>query len=238
MKVELEARPAPLEASGAASIPSIYDTAQIYAVDPASRRTRRVKTMMGALLVLIDVAMLSLAFLLGYWARMNLPLFSIPNTQPALAGYVPTLILHVVTVVFIFYMSRLYHLPRVVSRIDQARNVLGLVTIGALIVNGLQEIIFKNTSFDPIDYPRSLFFYVLMFSVILVVIGRELHWGLRRWLRKRGVERDNLLIVGGGKVARDLARKIKAYTTLGYNVVGIVSAAPPRKEANSLGIPM
>jgi len=127
MKVELEPRAVDPAAPRADSTPSIRDTAQIYAIDPASRRTRRVKTIMGALLVLIDVAMLSLAFLLGYWARMNLPLFSIPNTQPPLVSYVPTLILHVITVVFIFYLSRLYHLPRVVSRIDQARNVLGLV---------------------------------------------------------------------------------------------------------------
>jgi exopolysaccharide biosynthesis polyprenyl glycosylphosphotransferase len=238
MKVALEPRAVKLDAPCAVPLSSVCDAARIHAADLALRRRRRVKTLMGALLVLIDVAMLSLAFLLGYWARMHLPLFPIPNTQPPLVSYVPTLILHAITVVFIFYLSRLYHLPRVVSRIDQARNVLGLVTIGALIVNGLQEIIFKNTSFDPIDYPRSLFFYVLMFSALLVVLGRELHWGLRRWLRKRGIERDNLLIVGGGKVARDLARKIKAYPALGYNVVGMVSGAPPRKEANSLGIPM
>jgi exopolysaccharide biosynthesis polyprenyl glycosylphosphotransferase len=217
---------------------SIWETGQYIALDPTVRRTRRVKTMLGVTLVGIDMIALGVAFALGYWARANLPLFSIPNTQPPFENYLPMLFLHVATVVFIFYMSRMYHQPRSVSRIDQARNTLGLVTMGALVVNGLQEIIFKNTSFDPVDYPRSLFFYVLIFSVILVVLGRELHWGVRRSLRRRGIERDNLMIVGGGKVARDLARKIKQNPTLGYNVVGIVNGATPRNKTNDLGIPM
>ncbi len=217
---------------------TIWDTGQFVALDPTSRLTRRVKTVLGITLVGIDVLMLAAAFAVGYWARANLPLFSIPNTQPPFENYFPTLLLHVGTVIFLFYMSRMYHQPRSVSRIDQARNVLGVVTMGALIVNGLQEIIFKNTSFDPVDYPRSLFFYVLIFSVLLVVFGRELHWGVRRTLRRRGIERDNLLIVGGGKVARDLARKIKQNPTLGYNVVGMVNGAQPRNKTNDLGIPM
>jgi exopolysaccharide biosynthesis polyprenyl glycosylphosphotransferase len=217
---------------------TIWDTGQILAVDPASRRSQRLKTTLILTLVLGDMLALGVAFALGYWARMNLPLFSIPNTQPRIENYLPVLLLHISTIVFIFYLSRMYHQPRAVSRIDQARNVVGLVAVGALIVNGLQEIILKNTQFDPVDYPRSLFFYVLIFSVLLVIAWRELHWGVRRWLRRRGVERDNLLIVGGGKVARDIAKKIKGSPMLGYNIVGMVSSDPPRKKSDSLGIPM
>lgn len=217
---------------------SIWDTGQFAALDPVLRRTRRIKTLLGITLVLIDVIALAAAFAVGYWARMNLALFSVPNIQPPFQNYVPTLLLHVGTVVFVFYISRLYHQPRSISRIDQGRNVLGLVTMGALVVNGLQEIIFKNTSFDPVDYPRSLFFYVLIFSVIFVVLGRELHGAIRRSLRVRGIERDNLLIVGGGKVAREIARKIRVSPTLGYNIVGMVNDTQPRNKTNDLGIPM
>lgn len=182
---------------------------------------------------------LILAFVVGYAARASLPLFSIPASQPPLWNYWPTLGLQIATVLTLFYFSRMYHQPRAVSRIDMARNVIGLVTIGSLMVMSFQELFFKSTLFDPIDYPRSLFFYVLFFSIVFVMLGRLLHRWLVTRLRKRGLERDNLLIVGMGKTARDLARKIRNSPDLGYEIVGIVNPRPQDATKEKInGIPI
>ncbi|MDI9639605.1 undecaprenyl-phosphate glucose phosphotransferase [Geitlerinema splendidum] len=203
----------------------------------AHRSSARLKFWLNSLVYLTDIGMLCLAFVLGYIGRMELPLFAIPSSQPQFVAYLPTMLLHVSTIVALFYFSRMYHQRRSISRIDQARDILGAVTIGAFLTNGIQELIFKNTSFDAVDYPRSMFFYVWFFSILMVIIGRELNRQLRRRLRAAGFDRDNLLIVGLGKVASDIADKIKGSPELGYNIIGLVSVRNHQKPSIK-GIPV
>lgn len=180
--------------------------------------------------------MLSIAFVLGYLARF-VPLLD--NEQIAALGlylYVPTMVLHVGLCMGMFYLSRLYHLRRAVSRIDLARNILGAVTIGAVLASGAVTLIFNNTPFD-VDYPRTMFFYVWLFSALFAVMGRMAHQSLVRFVRERGLERDHLLIVGTGKIARDITKKIKSSPQLGYTVVGVVNGKDQHK-GNMLGIPI
>ncbi|NDJ63137.1 MAG: undecaprenyl-phosphate glucose phosphotransferase [Chloroflexi bacterium] len=203
-----------------------------------THRSLRLKTILGLLLGVTDVLMLVLAFALGHWVRGNLPfLHWIPPEQPPFNVYLPTLTLQITVIVGIFYFSRMYHQPRAISRFDQARNVFVGVTMGAFMAISIQELIFRGTTFDSVDYPRSLFFYVWGLSVMLVTLGRELHRALRRWLRQRKIERDNLIIVGMGRVARDIARKLVNTPELGYNVVGVVNVSPKR-NGRILGVPI
>jgi exopolysaccharide biosynthesis polyprenyl glycosylphosphotransferase len=110
------------------------------------------------------------------------------------------------------------------------------VTIGALMVSGIQEFLLTSNLYDPVDYPRSLFFYVLVFSMGLVILGREFWGGLRRWLRARKMDTDNLLVIGVGKISRDIIRQIKNSPQLGYNIVGVVNVRSKHK-GNILGVP-
>jgi exopolysaccharide biosynthesis polyprenyl glycosylphosphotransferase len=199
----------------------------------------RLKAAVFILPYLLDVAMLVLAFVLGYWARGTLPLFAIPPAQPPLSLYLPTMALHIAVIITLMFLQRMYHQPRSISRIDQARTIVGAVTIGSLLVMGIQDLFFRGADglFEPIDYPRSLFFYVVVFSTVCMVIGRELYSWLRRSLRARGIEQDSLLIIGMNKVARDIIRKIHGSPELGYHIVGIVSLRPTHHEA-VLGIPV
>ncbi len=181
--------------------------------------------------------MLAIAFGLGYIARIQLPLLKQPDISRPFIEYIPTLLLHVVAILVILYLSRLYHLPRAISRIDHARKVIGVLTVGSLLVYGLQAILFNNTMFA-VDYPRALLFYVWIFSMVLTVAGRETLQTLRYWLRTHKLGLDNLLIVGNGKIAREIARKITTNTALGYNPVGVVVNGKTRTRGNVSGIPV
>ena len=186
-------------------------------------------------LVLADVAMLVIAFVIGYQARESLPFFARPQDQPPIANYVPTIVLHAATIILMFYFSQLYHLKRASSRIDQFRNVVGVVTLGTLLASGIQEFLLQNTAFEAI-YPRSLLFYVWFFSMLLTGMGREIHRRVWVFLRRHGVLRDNLLIVGEGRIAHDITEKIRNSPSLGYDIVGIVSASSSQGEI--LGYPI
>ena len=201
---------------------------------PIARKTDKVTSFLSGVLLVTDLLTLVAAFITGYVVRETM---IYPLNQPRFILYVPTMLLHIVIIITIFYLSQMYHQRRAISRIDHGRNIIGAITVGALLVFGVQELIFKSTPFE-VDYPRSTFFFVWVFSVILVVLGREINRVLRMWLRRRGVERANLVIVGMGKIARDITSKIKSSPELGYNVVGVVNVRQQPAKSNMLGVPV
>ena len=201
-----------------------------------ARKTDGVTRLLSLLLIATDALALGGSFIAAYWSRGHLALFPIPPTQPPFILYAMTLALHVIIIIGIFYLSQMYHQRRAISRIDHGRYIIGAITVGALLVNGIQELFFKNTIFA-VDYPRVLFFYVWGFSVILVLIGREVNRALRTWLRKHNLERANLVIVGMGKIARDIARKVQNSPELGYHIVGVVNVRPHNKSS-VFGVPV
>src|SRR5690606_36361900 len=97
-----------------------------------------------------------------------------------------------------------------------------------------QELFFRNTLLA-VSYPRSLFFYIWFFSLLMVTAGRELNRMITFQLRVRGLANDNLLIVGAGKIARDIAGKVKSSPELGYNILGVVTAKDEH-QGKMLGI--
>jgi exopolysaccharide biosynthesis polyprenyl glycosylphosphotransferase len=202
----------------------------------SQHNSRRSKTFLKALLWFSDIGMLTVAFIFGYIARQFLPFFSRPDVQPPVVEYIPLVILHVTTIIVQFYFNRMYHQRRVFSRFDQARSIVALVTFGALLANGIQELLFRNSVFD-VGYPGSLFFYVWFFSVVLVIIGREFHRWLTTAFRKRGWANDNLLIVGTGKIALDVLKLVQKSPDLGYNIVGVVNS-PDNHQGKMLGFPV
>ncbi len=197
----------------------------------------RFKDFYTQLLLPLDVLALSLAFYLGYVSRQTLPFFPPPDRVPDFSLYLPTMALHVVVIVFIAYLSRLYHPRRTFSRIDLVRQIGGTVTVGAVLAFGSQELLFRDSIFG-VGYPRSMFFYIWMYSIALVVVLRELHRVLLWRIRKAGRARDNLILVGTGRIARDIMAKIQAQPELGYNVVGVVNSSPhaQKMDAPLLGV--
>lgn len=207
-----------------------------YKVTPRTVRLSNdhLKALSTLTLVLVDLVMLVVAFVVGYTVREVLPLFARPEEQPDLTTYLPTIILHTATIIVMFYFSQLYHLKRAFSRIDQLRNVIGIVTLGTLLASGTQEFLLQNTGLEAV-YPRSLLFYVWVLSVFLTVAGRELHRRIWALMRRRGVVSDNLLIVGDGNIAYEITDLIRSSPELGYVIVGIVTAE--EKKGDMLGFP-
>jgi exopolysaccharide biosynthesis polyprenyl glycosylphosphotransferase len=199
-------------------------------------RSRRVRQLLGLLLILLDVTMLALAFVAAYLARGVLPFFSVPDVQPPFQVYLPTMLLHIGTIIVLFYASRLYHQRRVFSRFDQARSIVAVVTFGALLANGVQELAFRNTILE-VSFPRSTFFYTWLFSLVLVPLGREVHRSLTIALRRRGLASDNLLVVGTGKIAVDIVKQVQRHRELGYNIVGVVND-PNSHQGKMMGVPV
>ncbi len=202
---------------GAAAQPA----AQHVAPAPAAHPTG-VKTLMNIALYLTDAVMLVGAFVAGYYARLYLPFFARPDVAPALREYAGVLVMHVASIMMVFYLSRMYHMPRMVSRIDTIRNIVAMVTVGTVLAFGASALLFEDTPLS-VDYPQTLFFYVTVFSILATAVGRHVYLSTKLWMRHTKVDVDNLLIVGGGSVAYDIALRIKQNPALGYNIIGMVT---------------
>jgi len=176
-------------------------------------------------LVIGDALMLSLAFMLGYFLRAELPLPAIPVNPPPLSNYVPMMVVHVVTILVVFYFGRMYHQRRAASRIDIGYAVAQNVSIGTLLAIALESLAFKNSGLE-LDYPRGVIVYAWLLGILFTILGRELQRLITVHLRDRGVGRDNVLIIGSGEVAQAIVEKIRFSPTLGYNIVGAVNGAP------------
>ena len=138
-----------------------------------SARDRHVRAVLHSALVVIDGVMLALAFLLGYVLRARLPLPAVPMNPPSFSNYVPMLIVHVLSVLVVFYFARMYHQRRAVSRIDEAYAVAQNVSIGTFLAVAFETLAFKNSALE-LDYPRGVVIYAWLLSIVLVVVGRML----------------------------------------------------------------
>ncbi|MHB8629688.1 MAG: undecaprenyl-phosphate glucose phosphotransferase [Aggregatilineales bacterium] len=179
-----------------------------------------------AALPVFDSVALIVAFLAGYWAQRHFPLVpQEPAPHPLGQEFpvlLPTLVLHLLTLLAVFFFARLYHQRRALSRIDQTSTIFAAASIGVVLTSGLSTFFFKNSLFD-IDYPRQLVLYVWLFTLIAVIAEREVHRQLVTSLRRAGLSGDRVLIIGSGDTAQTIIRQITSRPELGYFIVGAVN---------------
>lgn len=177
---------------------------------------------MQVLMVLLDVVMLSGAFVLGYYARNTLPIPELPVSEPPpLSEYLPMMGVHTATIIIFFYFARMYHTKRAMHRFDLGVAIAQNVSMGTFIAVAIETLAFKNSGFA-LDYPRGVIIYAWIFSIMTVVIGREIHRQIIVQLRKRGFGRDQLLIVGTKNMALSIIAQVRRFSQLGYNVIGVL----------------
>ncbi len=169
----------------------------------------------------------------AYYVREIFPLTPLPPDPPGLDFYLPTIGIHVVTILLAAYFSRLYHVPRAASRFDIGYRILGAVSLAVFLSVAFQTLIFKNSSLET-DYPRTLLVYVWVFTVLVMIAGREIHSQIVYRLRRRGLARDDVLIVGDGEAARYIVQKIQWSPQLGYDLAGVVTE---NGRGSVLGLP-
>jgi exopolysaccharide biosynthesis polyprenyl glycosylphosphotransferase len=196
---------------------------------------QKIRAIYSFTLLLLDAAMIVLAFVIAYWLRTN---WSWPEelsvTYPitVYAGFVTLQIISILATLFYY---RQYYIPRAVSRVDQVYYVISAVTIGTLLAVALSTMFFKDND-AIVNYPRAMYVYSWLLAIIFIVIGRMLHQSIRNWLRDRGMGRDRLLVVGTGETARIMLQRILWSPQLGYELVGVINGEKDEQEILGVSI--
>ncbi len=183
-------------------------------------KNNRIRTLFVIGLMATDAAMIALAFLMAYLLRADSVRYD-PNVKIGpLTDYAGMLIVQVAAIVSVAFSSRLYHLVRAVSKIDEFYGIFGAVSIGTMMSVAASTLLFKSFEFD---FPRVLIIYAWIFTIVLVTLGRWLYRAVQVRLQEHGIGRDRVLIVGTGDIGRLVHEKITESPFLGYEVVGFVS---------------
>ena len=196
--------------------------------------SRRAEALLVLLTVLVDAIMAAVAFYLAYLVRAMVPIPVALRLGP-FSNYLPQLVLQVVCVLAASFFYGLYGSRRGRSRIDLVYTLLAAVTVAALISTALSFLTIRDQALT-----RGMILWAWVLSILLVVVGRMVTGWLARLARQRMP--DRLLLIGTGDVARMVLQKTVQSPSLGYKVVGFVSATDERSGAGRLteiaGVPV
>jgi exopolysaccharide biosynthesis polyprenyl glycosylphosphotransferase len=146
------------------------------------------------------------------------------------------MIIQVVTMLVLYFFSRLYDVKRSMPRLDEFYRIFAATSIGTIATIAFTTFLFKNSTLE-LDFPRVMIIYAWLLTVVLVTVSRSLLMVVRNWLRRRGLWTDRLLIVGTGDVGRMILQKIRQMPRLGYRVVGFVDGETAAGQ-EIMGVPV
>jgi len=179
------------------------------------------RTGLVAILVLLDVILINIAFALAYWIRYEaqwvIPVDEV-NYNPFNA-YTGIVILLSLLLPIAFKVEGLYDQRREASWLDEVYSSFS----GTLI--GIAVLVFLFFYVRPLVYSRLMLFYLFVLIITLISLSRLALRLILGRLRKRGIGVERVLIVGAGNLGRTVIRNIIAQPELGYQIVGFVDDA-------------
>jgi Undecaprenyl-phosphate glucose phosphotransferase len=177
---------------------------------------RKEKVLFGIALALTDASMVILAFYASYHVRL---MTEHVNIGP-LSDYVGMMIIHVVSVLLVFFMAKMYHRQRAIPHVDELYAVFLYVSIGTILAIATISFLYKQD----MDYPRLMIVYAWVLTVVFVAMGRLIYSRVRWALQERKIGQDRVLLVGTGELGRMIHQKILQSPGLGYEVIGYIES--------------
>lgn len=199
--------------------------------------TQKIRSIYTVSLVILDAALIAIAFVLAYQLRVTIEWPEPLANQVPLSNYLGLLLLQEFLIIFVLFLNRQYYIPRTVSRIDQLYYVFISVSVGMLMSVAFATLLYRNNQ-AILDYPRAMLIYAWALTIILLTSGRIFHGWVRGRLRDRGIGKDRVLVVGTGDTARMMLQRIVWSPQLGYDIVGIINGNGETTGGELLGIPI
>lgn len=172
--------------------------------------------------MLVDIFLINVAFALAYWVRYDLQLFR--AVDPAFAVtynvYLPFVGLFTLLLILVYRQHGLYRLRRNISWFDEFYTIVNATATGTIIL--IVGIFIYRSAF----YSRIIFLYTGVFAVTLLGLSRLVKIMLLRYMRRRGIGTERVLIVGAGEVARAVMRAVVANPEYGFQIIGFLDDNP------------
>ncbi|HWY88727.1 MAG TPA: sugar transferase, partial [Gemmataceae bacterium] len=180
-----------------------------------------------------DQTLTGLAWVSAYYLRFHSGFFEVLKETPEVSQCLNN-VPHVLLVSAVAYrLTGQYAIHRFRRLREEFASVFkGVALMGLFVVAttfGLQDRYESRATF--------LIFFGL--AMMLILTARRLTWAAVRWLRSRGYNQTQAIIVGTGRVARKAARSLRLTSWLGIKNIGFVEDQPTRwtSDLDILGTP-
>ncbi len=190
---------------------------------------RRAEFVFTATLLLLDVALISLAFYAAYLVTFQTSGGTGPT--PDFISFAPMIFSLIVSLTGVYFFYRLYHQRRGESRIDEIYKLVPATSIGVIVATALTTVLYRD-----LEYPRLLLVYVWVFTLLFVGVGRLIHGALRSLAYARGWGELRVLIVGAGEAGNLILEKIRQSPRLGYRPIAFLDDEHVGRKV--LGLPV
>jgi Undecaprenyl-phosphate glucose phosphotransferase len=180
-----------------------------------------------------DLVVITIAWFLSYWLRFQSELIASPKGVPPFTHYLSMVLFIWLIWAFVFKRFGLYRPMRGVRR---TRELFLLVQANcfAVLLFIAVTYIFREKA---IPFSRLVFLYFAILSTILTAVQRSFLRFVLREIRRRGYNLRYMIIVGAGKVAGDIATRIRLHRELGIQLLGCLSKTGTEKRGQ-MGIPV
>lgn len=168
------------------------------------------------LFIISDIFSLCLGLLLSYSLRDKgfFRLF-LDSVQP-LEVYLFALPFAALLLIFIFFIKGLYEIRKPLTTFSEIYLMISSITYWVLLI-------MAGSYLSKFDYSRIIVLLTYLFSLIFIILGRLLIRLILSRMFKKGYGRINVLIIGAGKPAKEIAQRLNKYKTRGLHLIGFVS---------------
>lgn len=171
------------------------------------------------LFMVADLVVVSLAWIVAYWMRFYADIVVPDKGIPPLSSYLPMLIFIWLIWGFLYRRLGLYKAMRGVRRTREFWMLIE-ANFFAVILFIAATYLFREKS---VQYSRLVFVYFGLLATIFTIVERSVLRFLLREVRRRGYNLRFMLLVGAGKVASDIASRVRAHRELGYQLIGCLA---------------
>jgi len=169
------------------------------------------------LVLLIDLITLSSSWILAYYLRFYYPIVPATKGIPSFYTYTTLLIIILPLWYIVFKAFGLYRPRRISSKVAEVMDIAKATTIAILILVSLTFFVRKY------EFSRVAFLYFWIICVIALCVERIIFREFLRFIRKRGYNLRHALIVGTGRVGRDITDRVHNHPELGIKIKGFLS---------------
>lgn len=170
-----------------------------------------------SLLFLQELIILALAWILAYYMRFYSGIIPVYKGIPELLPYIKLLLPIWVIWGIIFKVYGLYHSMRVINFFDEFSKIVKASVLALIIFITLTYLVREN------QYSRLVFLYFWVLQLVLIIFSRGLFRKMLKFLRKKGYNLRNVLIVGAGELGQDLVRRIREHPEFGFKIIGFLT---------------
>ena len=178
--------------------------------------------------LLIDILLIELSFLIGYWVRYELQWFLDISYHHPVTSYIPFGLFFAILSMITFQIDKVYEQWSRSSWLEQTYRIINATAKSVVVILAVTFVS------QPLMYSRLLLIEAGAVATALLATSRIVYAVLIGHLRARGVGVTRVLIIGAGEVGRTMMRTTVARPELGYQVVGFVDD-DPQKGHTDLG---